>query len=617
MDLVSHSVLIMSAVAITLGLLYLRFWISQRDRVDFLLFSACCFSAGVYAWLETAIMKTESIEEMSRFVWWAQLPAGLAIISVASFLFRYLKAGDKRLYIGFVVTRILGIVLNFFLTPSISYRRITSINYTTFLGEKLSIPVGEASPFSLVNQFALIILLAFCVDTAINVWSGGERRKAVIFSGGVACFVVYAIIMSVSLIWLPTGLPMLASPAIMLVVLAMGYELNSDLHSSAILAKTLTLREAELRESIKQLNLSADAADVGVWIRSADGELIWASDKWYELFGLDPRKRITLNEYLNVLDPNDREPMRRTLTVNPNANDEYEIEYEITLSNGDMRWIRGRGRTDRTSDGQLILRGASVDVTKLKLAQESAHDLSRKLMNAQEKERARLARELHDDLSQTLALLSIQLHSIASNHLDAETLSSRLGNITYQIDRLSSDVHRISHELHPAKLEQLGLVSALRGFCREVSSTHGLKVDFHDQNIPRELANDVSLCLYRVAQESLQNVVKHSGASNVTVEMSCFDRQIRLSIADNGSGFDVATEDEQEGLGLTSMKERLRAVDGSVTIDSAVGAGTKVDVTVPIARTSKISSVPPVAGGRIMSGSFALEPGKFRRNDKL
>jgi len=354
------------------------------------------------------------------------------------------------------------------------------------------------------------------------------------------------------------------------------------------LAKNFKAKEYELSESIKQLQMSAGAADVGVWLRKFDGDLIWASDKWYELYELEPGTDLPMEKLLERLDLTGRKRVEAALRSSQNVGDEFGIEYRLQLRDGSIRWIRGSGRVDRSADGSLIRRGAAVDITKLKLAQESAHELSRKLMNAQEKERARLARELHDDLSQSLALLSIQLHSIASEDGDKNTFSSQLGNITYQIDRLSSDVHRISHQLHPAKLEQLGLVSALRGFCREIAAAHEIKIDFHDENVPPMLANDVSLCLYRVAQESLHNVVKHSGASNVTVDLEYADSEIMLSIADNGSGFDIREEEKREGIGLISMKERLRVVDGGVRIDSIVGAGTKVVVTVPAGGQPKI-----------------------------
>jgi signal transduction histidine kinase len=269
----------------------------------------------------------------------------------------------------------------------------------------------------------------------------------------------------------------------------------------------------------------------------------------------------------------------------------------VPQKNGEIRWIRGRGRAEKTPQGSIILRGAAVDITKLKLAKDAAHDLSQKLMNAQEKERARLARELHDDLSQSLALLSIQLHSAASKVRDPEALSSQLGNITTQIDRLSSDVHRISHELHPSKLEQLGLVAAVRGICREIGAAHGLKVDFRAENLPKKLPNDISLCLYRVAQESLQNVVKHSSASNALVELQLNRNELCLTVSDNGCGFDATASSNLDGIGLVSMKERLRAVDGTVQIESAVGAGTKVLVSVPFKEAQV--SLPEIASSAI------------------
>lgn len=202
-------------------------------------------------------------------------------------------------------------------------------------------------------------------------------------------------------------------------------------------------------------------------------------------------------------------------------------------------------------------------------------------MSAQEKERARIARELHDDLSQSLALLSINLHGIDVEAGDPVAVKRQLGQLTSQIQRLSSDVHRISHELHPAKLEQLGLESALRGFCREIATTHGLKIEFHADNISRSLPNDISLCLYRVAQESLQNIVKHSGASGVTVNLDQHETEIRLTVSDNGGGFDPEAERSKESLGLISMTERIHAVSGQITIDSSAGSGSQVIARVP------------------------------------
>jgi signal transduction histidine kinase len=185
-----------------------------------------------------------------------------------------------------------------------------------------------------------------------------------------------------------------------------------------------------------------------------------------------------------------------------------------------------------------LIRGAIVDITNLKLAQEAVHELSRKLMDAQEEERARLARELHDDLSQSIALLSVQLTILRNEPRDLEYVKDQLDQYISDVERLSGDVRRISHELHPAKLGQLGLEAALHGFCRELAAAHPLQIDFEAENLPRNLSSDIALCLYRVTQESLQNVIKHSGASSARVTIRSEQGTIHLSVSDDGKGFD-------------------------------------------------------------------------------
>ncbi len=159
---------------------------------------------------------------------------------------------------------------------------------------------------------------------------------------------------------------------------------------------------------------------------------------------------------------------------------------------------------------------------------------------------------------------------------------AHLNELTEQIQRISSDVHRISHELHPSKLSQLGLEASLGGFCREIANAHGLKVQFEAKNIPRILPEDVSLCVYRIAQESLQNVVKHSYASIASVTIERKGDDIRLVVSDNGRGFDPEAGRSQESLGLISMEERIRVVKGQLNVISVIGSGTEVCVHVPV-----------------------------------
>ena len=209
--------------------------------------------------------------------------------------------------------------------------------------------------------------------------------------------------------------------------------------------------------------------------------------------------------------------------------------------------------------------------------------VTRQIILSQENERKRVAGELHDGLNQNLALLAIEMEMF-SQQLPESTgaPNARLQALSAQTKSLSAEVHRISHGLHPAKLTQLGLAIAVRGFCREVEAAHKIPVNFTAHEIPRVLPEEVALCLYRVTQEAIQNVIKHSGAKNATVELTTIGNAIELIITDDGKGFDVNENRASGSLGLVSMAERVRLVNGQITVESKPGTGTRVYVRVPL-----------------------------------
>jgi signal transduction histidine kinase len=225
------------------------------------------------------------------------------------------------------------------------------------------------------------------------------------------------------------------------------------------------------------------------------------------------------------------------------------------------------------------------DITERKRAEEATHELSGKLINAQEEERARVAKELHDDLSQNLALLAVELEMFSQRLPENRAeINARLLDLFEQVKGLSGDVHRLSHGLHPAKLERLGLSAAIGGFCREVELGGVVEVQFSAVDIPRVLPRELALCLYRVAQEALQNVIKHSGASSATVQLKKAGNEIQMTIGDDGKGFDCAIEPGPESLGMVGMRERVRLVNGEIEWDSTPGKGTTVSVRAPLSR---------------------------------
>jgi len=340
------------------------------------------------------------------------------------------------------------------------------------------------------------------------------------------------------------------------------------------------------------MTLATDSANLGIWIRDLVRNEIWATDKWRTLLGFAKSERIDLNHFLEKLHPEDRDPVNRTLTNAIKGYGHYETEYRVVLPDGQMRWIASRGRVDfKGAKKPVLVRSTSLDITTRKLAEEAAQLLAGRLIQAEEQERTRLARELHDDLSQGLALLSVELEMFGQNpELDPQKIAGRMADFSSRVKQLSSDVHQISHDLHPAKLEQLGLAAAVRGFCKEFALAHEMAIKFDEREVPRTLPANTALCFYRIAQESLNNVVKHSGATAAEVKLTGDQGSLRIMIADDGAGFDPTAAPASGSLGLVSMRERANYLGGTLSIDSHPGAGTRVELFVPIDATNSHSS---------------------------
>ena len=209
--------------------------------------------------------------------------------------------------------------------------------------------------------------------------------------------------------------------------------------------------------------------------------------------------------------------------------------------------------------------------------------LSGLLINAHDEERSRLAGEIHDDFSQRLAVLSLGLET--ANEGIPESLQEthrQMRELMESASELGADLHTLSHRLHSSTLERLGLAAGVASFCREFSAQHGTQVAFSQQDVPRSVSPDIALCLFRIVQEGLRNVQKHSGAAHAQVRIEAMEDTLHLSITDDGVGFDVKNGADRQGLGLWSMRERVRLVSGRFEIHSEKQQGTRIDVWTPI-----------------------------------
>jgi signal transduction histidine kinase len=220
------------------------------------------------------------------------------------------------------------------------------------------------------------------------------------------------------------------------------------------------------------------------------------------------------------------------------------------------------------------------DITERQRAEEARMDLTRRLINAQEAEATRIARELHDNIGQSLALLTMELDRTRLTLTDISNGEARLGRLSAKLKNLSHVVGNLSHQLDSSGLEVLGLAVAIRSLCREFSEQYPIQVHYKSSGAPDDLSKDVSLCLFRVMQEALHNAAKHSKATNIDVELYGGPDSLRLSVSDNGVGFNLNASNAKRGLGLISMRERLHMAAGKLIIISKPGLGTRVEAII-------------------------------------
>jgi signal transduction histidine kinase len=236
-----------------------------------------------------------------------------------------------------------------------------------------------------------------------------------------------------------------------------------------------------------------------------------------------------------------------------------------------------------------------MDITARKRAEQELEELAGRLIHAQEQERSRIGRELHDHISQMLGVLTIKIDQSRADAATPANLAAALDDLRRNTADLTDDVHRLSHRLHSSTLDYLGLVPALQKLATEFSQRHRIAIDFAHSELPPALPAEVALCLFRVTEESLTNIAKHSQAVSARVAVKGELDGIHLSIEDTGNGFDVGNLETKAGLGFVSMRERLRVLRGTVRVDSAPSRGTRIDVWVPASSFLDASGERPLA----------------------
>jgi PAS domain S-box-containing protein len=329
-------------------------------------------------------------------------------------------------------------------------------------------------------------------------------------------------------------------------------------------------------------------------IASTDGYFLRLNPAWEKTLGFSLAELMS-KRFLEFVHPDDVASTQDVMQVLANQSQVVDFSNRYRSKDGTHRYMMWSA----TAVGNLIY-AAARDVTE-RLQDEAAirerekelQTLTGRLILGQEAERRRLARELHDSLSQRLAVLAIQAGKTETAEKDGhDPIRKSLRNLRDQAILIAADVHSISHGLHPSILDDLGLSKAVESECARFSTREGIAVAFTAQNIPERLPQDVSLSIYRIVQESLNNIAKHACARRVSVSLAKSEVGLQLSVQDDGLGFDTAEVRKQPGLGLASIRERVRLVRGQHCIATEPQKGTTITVTVPLdAETPEKSSV--------------------------
>lgn len=348
--------------------------------------------------------------------------------------------------------------------------------------------------------------------------------------------------------------------------------------------------ETARKTSERRFQSLFDKASLGIALEDINGRLLFVNQALCEMLGYS-RQELAVKKCEGVSHPADHErEIELFRRLQAGEIDKYQIEKRFTRKDGEQIWGRvSVSLMNRRSDPSLQVIGMLEDITEQKLMESGLRrrdleleQLTGRLMQAQEEERQRISRELHDDVGQRMCLLTIGISALRQELQASQqaSLADRTSELYVDAQQICKDLQDLTHEFHSTNVKELGLELAVRGLCDAVSAQHALQVEVGIEPLDRAMPPELALCLFRVAQEALNNVIKHGCTRQALLELKQVDRKVWMKISDSGVGFDSSVH--TSGIGFSSMRERLRIHGGVFSVRSRPGRGTEVIAEVPL-----------------------------------
>ena len=571
-----------ASACLTLAVMHFAVWCMKRTAWANVAFAVAALAVAGIAAGEFQVMRASTPEEMGAVMRWMDVPIFVLVAALVGFVGLDFRTGRPWLGWTAVVLQFVSLILNFTSGTTDNYREITTVRHIEFLGQPVSVVAkAVANPWGHMSELSMLFLLVFVAEAAARLWQAGgpeNRRRALLFGGSIVGFILVAAGFSALIENQVIQAPYLISLPFLAIVLVMNYELSREVVNAAQLAD-------DLQESEERFRLLMERAPEAILVHDLEQDRFVQTNAQAErLFGCSRQELLASGpqRFYTPKQP-DGQPVGESMrSYSERALRGETVVFERTICNALGQRLDCEVRLVSLPGGERkLVRASFFDITARKRAETALRDLNRRLIRAHEEERARLARELHDDVTQRLARLAIDAGRAergAHEVSPAETMRSVRDGLV----GLSEDIHALSYRLHPSVLEDLGLAEALKAECERVSRQQSFTIDVKLRELPGSIPPDTALGLFRVAQEALRNVVRHAQARTVEVSMRVLDGGLQLAVRDDGAGFAPALQREHPTLGLASMRERVQLLEGELDIESAPGQGTTIVAWVPL-----------------------------------